>query len=148
MPCNARVVAIAPVYNGRRQFHEIHLMSTSSATHHLVCILVRSAGNSTSARYGGRDVKMGRGIRLERFQAQFCSNQMGNPGWAYDYPKPVDWDNGALTYLETFLTSHTPYTAPLPDAEGDSQRWIPTKLVAYNRQLRKALTRRGKPSWN
>jgi hypothetical protein len=29
---------------------------------------------------GGRDVKMGTEIRLERFQTQLSSTQMGNPG--------------------------------------------------------------------
>ena len=29
--------------------------------------------------------------------------------WAYEFPEPVDWDEGARPYLESFLTLHTPY---------------------------------------
>ncbi|HEY5433614.1 MAG TPA: WD40 repeat domain-containing protein [Candidatus Limnocylindrales bacterium] len=28
--------------------------------------------------------------------------------WEYEFPEPVDWDEGARPYLETFLTLHTP----------------------------------------
>ncbi|HEY5434885.1 MAG TPA: serine/threonine-protein kinase [Candidatus Limnocylindrales bacterium] len=28
--------------------------------------------------------------------------------WAYEFPEPVDWDDAARPYLETFLTLHTP----------------------------------------
>jgi len=29
--------------------------------------------------------------------------------WQYEFPDPVDWDEGARSYLETFLTLHCPY---------------------------------------
>ncbi|HEY5434886.1 MAG TPA: hypothetical protein VIK13_06610, partial [Candidatus Limnocylindrales bacterium] len=28
--------------------------------------------------------------------------------WEYEFPEPVDWDEGARPYLEIFLTLHTP----------------------------------------
>jgi WD40 repeat protein len=43
--------------------------------------------------------------------------------WEFEFPEPVDWDEGARPYLETFLTLHTSY-----DADG--------------------LTRRGTPAWS
>lgn len=30
--------------------------------------------------------------------------------WDYKFPEDKDWDEGAIPYLETFLTLHTPYT--------------------------------------
>jgi len=30
--------------------------------------------------------------------------------WEWAFPEPADWDEGARTYLEIFLTLHTPYT--------------------------------------
>ena len=30
--------------------------------------------------------------------------------WEWEFPEPADWDEGARTYLEIFLTLHTPYT--------------------------------------
>jgi WD40 repeat protein len=56
--------------------------------------------------------------------------------WDYEFPDPADWDDGARPYLETFLTLHTPYAAPLPQ----DREPLEEEIVL-------ALTRRGKPSW-
>lgn len=50
---------------------------------------------------------------------------------------PVDCDEGALPYLETFLTLHTPYMRDLPLDRKPSKQ-----------EIQEALTRRGKPLWN
>ncbi|RJP26021.1 MAG: tetratricopeptide repeat protein [Candidatus Abyssobacteria bacterium SURF_5] len=57
--------------------------------------------------------------------------------WNYEFPNPADWYDDAKPYLEKFLTLHTPYAAELP---GERE---PT-----HDQITRALTRRGKPSWN
>ena len=49
----------------------------------------------------------------------------------------VDWDEGALATLETFLTLHTPYAATLPQDREPTEQ-----------EIQQALTRRGKPTWN
>jgi WD40 repeat protein len=43
--------------------------------------------------------------------------------WNYEFPDPIDWNEGARPYLEIFLTLHCPY--------GDD-----------------GISRVGKPSWN
>jgi len=57
--------------------------------------------------------------------------------WNYEFPEPVDWDEGARPYLQSFLTLHTPYAAELPADRKPTEDDITL-----------ALTRRGKPSWN
>ncbi|MBF0518657.1 MAG: protein kinase [Nitrospirae bacterium] len=56
--------------------------------------------------------------------------------WELIYKKPIDWDEGALPYIELFINQHTPYASNIPlDRE-------PT-----NSEIKLALTRRGKVSW-
>jgi WD40 repeat protein len=50
---------------------------------------------------------------------------------------PVDWDERALPYLQTFLALHTPYAAKL------SPSGTPSK-----REIKRALTRQGRSSWS
>jgi WD40 repeat protein len=57
--------------------------------------------------------------------------------WELETRDPVDWDEGARPYLETFLTLHTPYVATLPQDREPSEE-----------EIVQALTRRGRPSWN
>jgi WD40 repeat protein len=58
--------------------------------------------------------------------------------WEYEFPEPVDWDEGALPYLEIFLTLHTPYG---PD--GLSRRGVPSWSVEDFQQLLTELGWRG-----
>ncbi|MCC6487688.1 MAG: protein kinase [Candidatus Hydrogenedentes bacterium] len=61
--------------------------------------------------------------------------------WALDWElegRPAtSWDPGATPYLVNFLTQHTPYAGTIP-AQG----------AASQKQVRRALTRRGSPEWN
>ena len=57
--------------------------------------------------------------------------------WECEFPPPADWDEAARPYLESFLNLHTPYAAELPQDHTPSEE-----------EIRLALTRRGKPSWN
>jgi len=57
--------------------------------------------------------------------------------WDYEFPKPADWNEAARSYLEIFLTLHTPYRGQL--AEGREPA---------DEDIRAALTRTGKPTWN
>lgn len=56
--------------------------------------------------------------------------------WHFEFPQPADWDVGARAYLETFLTLHMPYAASLP-----------AHRKPTGKQVRLALTRRGRPVW-
>ena len=56
--------------------------------------------------------------------------------WEYEFPDPADWDEGAMPYLETFLTLHTPYAYELPDDREPSEE-----------EIEQALIRRGQPGW-
>ena len=38
--------------------------------------------------------------------------------WEYEFPDPVDWDDGARAFLEIFLTLHTPYVSDGLSREG------------------------------
>jgi hypothetical protein len=58
--------------------------------------------------------------------------------WAYEFPEPVDFDEGARPYLETFLTLHTPYG---PD--GLSRQGAPAWSEEEFRQLLSELGVRG-----
>jgi WD40 repeat protein len=59
-----------------------------------------------------------------------------NLDWELEDRLPADWDEGARPYLESFLTLHTPYAAPLPtDRE-------PTEA-----EITLTLTRSGTPTW-
>ena len=57
--------------------------------------------------------------------------------WEYEFPDPVDWDEGARPYLETFLTLHTPYAGELPTDRDPSKK-----------EVQRALSRQGHPSWS
>jgi len=62
--------------------------------------------------------------------------QLWELDWEYVFPDPADWDDGALPYLQHFLTLHTPYAGTLPvDRE-------PTE-----EEITLALTRSGTPTW-
>jgi WD40 repeat protein/serine/threonine protein kinase len=56
--------------------------------------------------------------------------------WELRDQGPKDWDNGATPILDAFLSLHTPYDAPVPEAERP-----PDKRIV------RALSRTGKPSW-
>jgi WD40 repeat protein/serine/threonine protein kinase len=60
--------------------------------------------------------------------------------WALDWEledfQTADWDEGALPYLEAFLTLHTPLRGP-----------IPIKADPSEADITAALTRTGKPAW-
>ncbi len=56
--------------------------------------------------------------------------------WELEARDPADWDDGAIPYLETFLTIHTPYAATLPEGREPAEE-----------EITLAFTRRGKPSW-
>jgi len=56
--------------------------------------------------------------------------------WNYEFAEPSDWDEGARSFLKTFLTLHAPYAAALPQGREPSEE-----------EIRQALTRRGRPSW-
>ncbi len=57
--------------------------------------------------------------------------------WDYDFPAPADWDDGATTLLEDFLTLHTPYQAELPGGREPTDE-----------EVTRALTRAGRPAWS
>ena len=61
--------------------------------------------------------------------------------WALDWDledkHPADWDEGARTYLDTFLTLHTQCAAKLPKNREPTED-----------EIKLALTRHGKPVWN
>jgi WD40 repeat protein len=54
--------------------------------------------------------------------------QLWELDWDYEFPDPKDWDEGASSYLQTFLALHTPFAAPDPGSAG-------------------GLTRKGPPQW-
>jgi len=56
--------------------------------------------------------------------------------WELEDNAPADWDEAARPYLDTFLTMHTPYAAPLPEDAEPS-----------NEAVARTLTRRGAPNW-
>ena len=56
--------------------------------------------------------------------------------WEYDFRGWSDWHEGARAYLADFLTSQTPYAAPLPQDGHLSDE-----------EAALALTRRGRPTW-
>lgn len=60
--------------------------------------------------------------------------------WAFDWElearNPADWDEGAKTFLENFLTLHTPYAAALPNDREPTEE-----------EIARSLRREGKPSW-
>jgi WD40 repeat protein len=56
--------------------------------------------------------------------------------WELEARDSADWDEGARPYLETFLTLHTPYAAPLP-----------TDRDPTDEEVTLALTRCGTPTW-
>jgi WD40 repeat protein len=61
--------------------------------------------------------------------------------WALDWEledyQPSDWDESARSYLDQFLTLHTPYAAPLPQGRQPTEE-----------EVTLALTRLGKPHWS
>ena|SRR5581483_3667779 len=56
--------------------------------------------------------------------------------WELEAREPADWDAGARTLLETFLTAHIPYSSELR-----------TDRDLSAEKIRHALTRHGKPVW-
>ena len=56
--------------------------------------------------------------------------------WELHDQAPLDWDDGAAPVLKAFLTLHTPYEGTVPEGVKPSER-----------DITRALTRRGKPSW-
>jgi WD40 repeat protein len=56
--------------------------------------------------------------------------------WDLEEKETVGWNEGALPYLDIFLTLHSPYAGSLP------QDRTPTE-----EEITLALTRRGKPAW-
>jgi WD40 repeat protein len=56
--------------------------------------------------------------------------------WELEPHEVTDWDEGARSHLQTFLTLHTPYAGSLPEGREPSDEEVTI-----------ALTRRGKPSW-
>lgn len=56
--------------------------------------------------------------------------------WKLENRAAVDWDDGATSCLEVFLTQHTPYAASFPTHENPTED-----------EIRLALTRRGRPRW-
>jgi WD40 repeat protein len=75
--------------------------------------------------------------------------------WDLEDNVPADWDEAAQPYLQNFLTLHAPFAGRLPR---DSKRtgtaivYLPItqlfKPPPVDEALTKALTRRGKPTWN
>ena len=57
--------------------------------------------------------------------------------WELEAVDAIDWDEGARSYLETFLTLHTPYISSLPQDREPREE-----------EIQHALTRSGHPSWN
>jgi len=56
--------------------------------------------------------------------------------WEYEFPGWAEWDDGAQSHLETFVTLHTPCQGPLPRGREPTHE-----------ELTAALTRSGKPTW-
>ena len=54
--------------------------------------------------------------------------------WEYEAREPAGWDEGAMPYLEMFLSAHTPYAGALPRHREPTEE-----------EIRLALTRRGRP---
>jgi WD40 repeat protein/serine/threonine protein kinase len=63
--------------------------------------------------------------------------QLWELDWELEARELTDWDEGARSYLEIFLTQHTPYASMLPQDRKPSIQ-----------EVQQALTRRGRPSWN
>ncbi|WP_052567882.1 protein kinase domain-containing protein [Ktedonobacter racemifer] len=57
--------------------------------------------------------------------------------WELEARDLINWDEGALLTLETFLTLHTPFAGRLPQDREPSEQ-----------EIQPALTRHGRPSWN
>ncbi len=56
--------------------------------------------------------------------------------WDYEAREPAAWNKGAQSFLESFLTLHTPYASELPQDRKPSEE-----------EINKALIRSGTPSW-
>ncbi|MBW2052909.1 MAG: protein kinase [Deltaproteobacteria bacterium] len=56
--------------------------------------------------------------------------------WELEGRELAGWDEGAMSYLHTFLTTHMPYAGKLPQ-EGE----------VTEEEIQQRLTRHGKPSW-
>ncbi len=66
-----------------------------------------------------------------------CTVRLWALDWELQDRRAADWDEGARSYLETFLTLQTPYASPLPRG-----RLVTTQEVLA------ALTRCGRPEWS
>jgi WD40 repeat protein/serine/threonine protein kinase len=74
--------------------------------------------------------------------------------WELEDNAPADWDDGALPYLESFLTQHTPYAGRMRFERKRTLKEIGNlplsqlfRPVGTDEELTQALTRRGKASW-
>ncbi|GHO79546.1 hypothetical protein KSD_73170 [Ktedonobacter sp. SOSP1-85] len=56
--------------------------------------------------------------------------------WELESCEPEDWNDGALPFLQTFLSLHAPYVSELPQDRTPKEH-----------EFRLALTRQGTPSW-
>jgi WD40 repeat protein len=63
--------------------------------------------------------------------------QLWKLDWELEAHDLADWENGALPYLEMFLTQHTPYAGVL-------SKW----RKPFPWEIQRALMRCGKPTWN
>jgi WD40 repeat protein len=57
--------------------------------------------------------------------------------WDYEFPAPMDWDEGAKSHLNNFLTLNSPNAGMFPKDREPSED-----------EIQLAFTRRGKPVWN
>ena len=57
--------------------------------------------------------------------------------WDYAFPELADWDEGALPYLENFLTVHTPY-----------QQEVPQGSTPSDEEVARSFIRSGSPRWS
>ncbi len=68
--------------------------------------------------------------------------------WVLDWEladhAPADWDEGALPYLEMFLSLHTPYAAP---SKGTSPLSRLFRSPTAEEEIIQAMTRQGQPVW-
>jgi len=77
--------------------------------------------------------------------------------WVLDWEladhAPADWDDGALPYLETFLTLHTPYATPPQERKKTMTEKARSPLARLFKSVPpeedsvQAMTRQGQPVW-
>jgi WD40 repeat protein/serine/threonine protein kinase len=67
----------------------------------------------------------------------YTNLQVWHLDWELEAQDAADWDEGARTYLQTFITLHTPFAVNLPVNHEPTEE-----------EIRLALTRRGTPEWD